>query len=265
MVSSHILWPLLGVFKNICKVLLLDLMNNHHHIITSIFRLGCCACPIQWGWQHQATPNTGFPCISVLWINPSQATITDISLDRFTPCISRRPFYPSGTGKWKVCGRFCIGRGTLYMSIPFQQPDAKDCCNILNVKFLKMFKLGLWCHRSSGSWHCHCGGAALCPRCSDPTFRYPGAYPSGHRPCIPCHTPEERGAWRWGQAVVSPTFLWPHSIWRQWHCLSPRQSTACRPDSTKVSSTSSSVLSTSTWVIGLPSMGRELPLHLGQI
>ena len=27
-VSSHILWPLLGVFKKICKVFLLDLMNN---------------------------------------------------------------------------------------------------------------------------------------------------------------------------------------------------------------------------------------------
>ena len=28
MVSSHILWPLMGVFKKICKVFLLDLMNN---------------------------------------------------------------------------------------------------------------------------------------------------------------------------------------------------------------------------------------------
>ena len=69
MVSSHILWPLLGLFMKICKVFLLDLMKNHHHII-SIFRLGCCPCPIQWGWQHQAMPNSGSPSISVLCVNP---------------------------------------------------------------------------------------------------------------------------------------------------------------------------------------------------
>ena len=35
-------------------------------LLLSFFRLGCCPCPIQWGWQHQATPNTGSPSISVL-------------------------------------------------------------------------------------------------------------------------------------------------------------------------------------------------------
>ena len=40
-------------------------------IIISIFRLGCCPCPIQRGWQHQATANTGSPSLSVLWVNPS--------------------------------------------------------------------------------------------------------------------------------------------------------------------------------------------------
>ena len=33
-------------------------------IIISSFRLGCCPCIIQRGWQNQATPNTGFPSIS---------------------------------------------------------------------------------------------------------------------------------------------------------------------------------------------------------
>ena len=32
--------------------------------IMSIFRLGCCSCPIQCGWQHQATLNTGSPSVS---------------------------------------------------------------------------------------------------------------------------------------------------------------------------------------------------------
>ena len=41
----------------------------------------------------------------------------------------------------------------------------------LGVVRLRMFQLGFWCHRSSGSW----GEATLGPRCLDPTFRYHGA------------------------------------------------------------------------------------------
>ena len=33
--------------------------NPFKIIIISNFRLGCCPILIQWGWQHQATPNTG--------------------------------------------------------------------------------------------------------------------------------------------------------------------------------------------------------------
>ena len=35
--------------------------NPFKIIIISNFRLGCCPILIQWGWQHQATPNTGSP------------------------------------------------------------------------------------------------------------------------------------------------------------------------------------------------------------
>ena len=45
------------------------------------------------------------PSSSVLWVNASQATFTDISLDTFRPCLSR-PSFPSGAGKQKVCDRF---------------------------------------------------------------------------------------------------------------------------------------------------------------
>ena len=53
----------------------------------SIFRLRWCPCPILWGWRHQTLLNTGSPCISVLWVNASQATLIDISLHTFRPYI----------------------------------------------------------------------------------------------------------------------------------------------------------------------------------
>ena len=65
--------------------------------IILIFRLGFCPCPVQWGWQHQAMLNTGSPSISVLWVNSSPATITDISLDTFRPVFLGLPF-PLGLG-----------------------------------------------------------------------------------------------------------------------------------------------------------------------
>ena len=148
------MWNFKGTFEIPYKISYHIL--NHHHLIDglvqdcsisianaleilqscikpslSIFRLGCCPYPIQWSWQHQATPNTGSLSTSVLWV-----TNTDISLDTFRPCLFR-PSFPSGAGKRKVCDRFYTGRGTLYMSITSQLPAAKDCCNILNAKFLE--------------------------------------------------------------------------------------------------------------------------------
>ena len=67
-------------------------------IIIIIFIIGCFPCSIQWGWQHQAMPNTSSPSVFVLWVNASQATYTDISVDTFRPCVSR-PVFPSGAGK----------------------------------------------------------------------------------------------------------------------------------------------------------------------
>ena len=40
-----------------------SLYIHHHSFVISIFRLGCCPCPIQWGWQHQAMLNSGSPSI----------------------------------------------------------------------------------------------------------------------------------------------------------------------------------------------------------
>ena len=82
--------------------------------IKSIFRLGCCPFPIQWGWQHQAMPNTASPSISVLWVNLSQATYNDVSLDTFRPCLSS---CPSGAGKRNVCDRFDTGCGPPNLSL----------------------------------------------------------------------------------------------------------------------------------------------------
>ena len=57
-------------------------------------------------------------------------------------------------------------RGTPYMSIPSKLMAVKDClrdiqdCQVNGVRKLRVFRLGLWCQRSSGSWHGHCGGAS---------------------------------------------------------------------------------------------------------
>ena len=54
-----------------------------------IFRLRCRPCSMLWGWQYQTMSNTGFPCIFVLRVNASQATITDTSLHIFRPWVHR--------------------------------------------------------------------------------------------------------------------------------------------------------------------------------
>ena len=52
--------------------------HHHHHyhlqFSTSIFRSGCCPCPIQWNWQRQATMALQ---VSVLQANASQPTFTE--------------------------------------------------------------------------------------------------------------------------------------------------------------------------------------------
>ena len=173
MVSSHILWPVLGVFKKICNVFLLYSMKNHHnHHINFYIRV----LPMSHS-MGLAVPGYAEHLLSkhfCLVGQPRPGHNHCHSLDTFRPCLSK-PSFPSGTGKWKVCDRFDTGRSTLYKSIPSQSPAAKNCCNILNAKFLRMFQLGFWGHRSSRSWCGHCGGAALGLRCSDPTFRYHGA------------------------------------------------------------------------------------------
>ena len=59
------------------------------------YRLGCCPCPIQWGWQHQAMLNTCSPCV---YVSASQATFPEISLDILRPWLSR-PSFPSWVRK----------------------------------------------------------------------------------------------------------------------------------------------------------------------
>ena len=52
--------------------------------------------------------NTSSLCISVKWVNASLATLIDISLDTFRPCLPGLSFL-SSAGNLKVCDRFgCI-------------------------------------------------------------------------------------------------------------------------------------------------------------
>ena len=98
---------------------------------------------------------------------------------------------------------------------------------------LRVFRLCLWCHRSNGSWHSHCGGAAAFRVPLVPTFRH-HAWLNERRPRTPCHISWVRGVWWLEQARVSWTFPRPHSIWQKWHCHSPHQSTAYHPGSRKL-------------------------------
>ena len=47
---------------------------------------------LYWIWD-QAISNTGSPCISILWVNASQATITDIGLHTFRPVFLGLPCF----------------------------------------------------------------------------------------------------------------------------------------------------------------------------
>ena len=105
------------------------------HPYRNPFRLRCCPCPILWGWQHQATSNTGSPCISVMCVNASYATRIDISFHTFRPCLPGTSFHFSA-GDLKVCDKSETGRGPLYRAMPSESPTAKDWCDVLNVKFL---------------------------------------------------------------------------------------------------------------------------------
>ena len=131
--------------------------------------------PILWVWQHQAILNTGSPCISGMRVNSSQATNTDIGLHTFRP-YHFRPFSPSSPENQKVYERFDTGCGMLCLSIQCD-PTAKDCRDIRQVFVavkLRVFCIGLWCERSSGSWHSHCDGAAAGRWGLVPIFRYHG-------------------------------------------------------------------------------------------
>ena len=102
-VRDEITYPFL--YFNVCSLGII--------MIISMFRLGCCPCPIKWGWQHQRKPNIGSPSISVLWVNRSQATITDISLDTFRPRLSR-PSFTLGPGSGRSVTNLIqdVARGT---------------------------------------------------------------------------------------------------------------------------------------------------------
>ena len=128
---STILWWLIPT-NHIGHYILLVIVI---HPSMPIFIFRCCTWHILSGWQHLAMPNTSSPCIFVLCVNATQATIIDTSHHRFRPCLLR-PSLLSNAKNRKVCDRFDTGCGPLYMAIPSESPTAKDQHNILNAKFL---------------------------------------------------------------------------------------------------------------------------------
>ena len=101
------------------------------HTTIYILRLGWCACPIWWDWQHLAMSNP--PCVSGLWANAREAhSLTSIFtyLDHIflgLPCFLVT----------RICDRFHTGHGMLYLSIPSELMTWKNWDNILNAQFLK--------------------------------------------------------------------------------------------------------------------------------
>ena len=90
-----------------------------------------------WGWQHQAMSNTDSTCISVLRVNASQATITDISLHAFRPCLPRSSLLSRNrkccdridkyVGRWSWPFEYIIQldpfRGDLWVHLTIQIPS----------------------------------------------------------------------------------------------------------------------------------------------
>ena len=113
----------------------LSLYHPSIHPSISHFKWGCWPCPILWGEQHQNMLNSGFACISVLQVNASHATITDINLHTFRPLSLRLSLHSSAENR-KFSDRFDTGPGMMYVSTPFEPLTVEDCSNILNSKFL---------------------------------------------------------------------------------------------------------------------------------
>ena len=53
-------------YDMVCASATVVICEMHVIISLSIYRLGCCPCPIQWGLQQQATLNTGTPSICLM-------------------------------------------------------------------------------------------------------------------------------------------------------------------------------------------------------
>ena len=98
--------------------------------------------------------------------------LLDISLHTFRACLPR-PSFLSGTGNWKAYGGFILIQDVACCTWPYhlshRQRRTNQCLLPVVVK-LRVFLLCLWCHRSNGSWHGHCGRAAAVQGYLVPTF-----------------------------------------------------------------------------------------------
>ena len=170
-------WHKIAVVSNTSK---LCVQPHQVNPPISILRARWCPCPIWWDWQQQATSTTGSPSVSVLRVNIRQAAFNDIVRDTFGPRLS----CPSAL---VVLGQWLIWYRT-WRTVYIHAIWAAGCegllwypqCQVSRLVKTRMFRPGLRCHRSSGSWCSHCGGAATGQRRSD-TFRYHGVLPSGRR------------------------------------------------------------------------------------
>ena len=97
--------------------------------------------PVSWVWRQARNASDWRPHdnndVLVKWqryTENGQATITDVSLHTFRPCLPR-PSFLSNAGNRKVCNKFDTWRGPLFTDIPSESPTAKEQCNIFNAKF----------------------------------------------------------------------------------------------------------------------------------
>ena len=72
---------------------------------------------------------------------------------------------------WQVCDWFAKWIIMLrFMNLRWQRVFRRSNVGLVIVVKLRVFHLGLWCHRSSESWHSHCSRAAAGQLCLVPMF-----------------------------------------------------------------------------------------------
>ena len=153
---NYLSYRLYNIWHSLCST---DTFKVRWSIHPSIqLRLGPCPGRIRLGWQHWATSKQLHRRLGL--DGARQVTITDIILHTFGSRTFRHSSHSCSGNRWTLCERF---EGV----VPYTCPDHLSRSlwrttvipptPIFWSSELRVFRLGLWYQRSSGSWSGHCG------------------------------------------------------------------------------------------------------------